>query len=280
MTPTSSSAVPHPVALGELLASQPQLPAMPRIVALLLSELGRAQPDLKTVAQLLAGDPGLSMRLLQLANAAFFKMQQRVHSVAEALALVGLGHVRTIAAACASAVAPRALPAGRLQQISRYSADASRVARSLAGALHLNQQSACSAGLLHCAGDLAMWLTMPETMLAIDGACQPLDPLRALVQRERLGYSYADAGAGLARQWQFPPAIVAALAQQEAPLAHADCEPLAAVVHLAAWRARSRADGLSQRAMAVSFPGAVGEVLGLDIDMVLQQDPIDWSGPR
>jgi hypothetical protein len=27
----------------------------------------------------------------------------------------------------------------------------------------------------------------------------------------------------------------------------------------------------------VSFPGAVGDVLRLDIDMVLQQDPIDWS---
>jgi len=27
----------------------------------------------------------------------------------------------------------------------------------------------------------------------------------------------------------------------------------------------------------VTFPGSVGEVLALDIDMVLQQDPIDWS---
>jgi hypothetical protein len=27
----------------------------------------------------------------------------------------------------------------------------------------------------------------------------------------------------------------------------------------------------------VTFPALVGEVLGLDIDMVLQQDPLDWS---
>jgi hypothetical protein len=32
--------------------------------------------------------------------------------------------------------------------------------------------------------------------------------------------------------------------------------------------------------MAVTFPGAVGEVLSLDIDMVLQQDPIDWNSQR
>gem|GEM_PF-3852965 len=31
--------------------------------------------------------------------------------------------------------------------------------------------------------------------------------------------------------------------------------------------------------MAGSFPGEVGVVLGLDIDVVLQQDPIDWRVP-
>jgi len=54
-------------------------------------------------------------------------------------------------------------------------------------------------------------------------------------------------------------------------------EPLAGVVHLAVWRARCRHAGLSENAMTVTFPSEVAEVLGLDIDAVLQQDPIDWS---
>jgi len=29
--------------------------------------------------------------------------------------------------------------------------------------------------------------------------------------------------------------------------------------------------------LTVTFPSLVAEMLGLDIDMVLQQDPIDWS---
>ena len=49
------------------------------------------------------------------------------------------------------------------------------------------------------------------------------------------------------------------------------------MIHLATWRARAKEAGLTQRALAVTFPGEVGEVLELDIDMVLQQDPIDWS---
>ena len=43
------------------------------------------------------------------------------------------------------------------------------------------------------------------------------------------------------------------------------------------WRARAREVGLDDKEMAVSFPGEVGLALGLDIDRVLQQDPIDWT---
>ena len=32
--------------------------------------------------------------------------------------------------------------------------------------------------------------------------------------------------------------------------------------------------------MAVTFPDEVGLPLGLDIDRVLSQDPIDWTAPR
>ena len=82
---------------------------------------------------------------------------------------------------------------------------------------------------------------------------------------------------GFARQWHFPQPIVDALEHQYAPFDNEVYEPLAGVIHLATWRARAKEAGLSDKALAVTFPGAVGEVLGLDIDMVLQQDPIDWS---
>ena len=40
---------------------------------------------------------------------------------------------------------------------------------------------------------------------------------------------------------------------------------------------RGREAGLPERELAVTFPGEIGLMLGLDIDMVLQQDPIDWT---
>jgi len=70
--------------------------------------------------------------------------------------------------------------------------------------------------------------------------------------------------------------VAEALRYQSDPLAERAGEPLAAVAHLAIWRMRAHLAKLDEKQMADSFPGDVGVILGLDIDMVLQQDPFDW----
>ena len=105
----------------------------------------------------------------------------------------------------------------------------------------------------------------------------PLDIRRSNAERARFGFCYASAGAGLARMWRFPQILVEALEHQYAPFENDVYEPLAGVVHLAAWRARAREANLTENRLAVTFPATVGLALGLDIDMVLQQDPFDWS---
>jgi hypothetical protein len=71
--------------------------------------------------------------------------------------------------------------------------------------------------------------------------------------------------------------MVDALEHQFAPFENNVYEPLAGVIHLAAWRARAKEASMDERAMAVTFPDAVGVAMDLDIDAVLQQDPFDWA---
>jgi len=78
--------------LRELLTAEFDLPSIPRVVALLLSELEREQPDLKKISQLISTDPALTVRLLQVSNSGFFKLSGQVRSVPESLAIVGLSH--------------------------------------------------------------------------------------------------------------------------------------------------------------------------------------------
>jgi HD-like signal output (HDOD) protein len=263
--------------LKALLATSFVLPSIPKVVALLLSELALSEPDLKKITQLISTDPALTARLLQLANSGYFKLSGRVNSVSESLAVLELSHVRTMAASAASGSSIKAVPGINLQQFWGYSLNVARLARSLASLVRQNQQAAFTCGLIHAIGELAIHTGMPEQCLELDQSVPALDLRRARAERRAFGFCYAQVGAGFARKWHFPQSMADALEHQYAPFDNDVYEPLAGVIHLAAWRARAKEANLSERELAVTFPGAVGEVLRLDIDMVLQQDPIDWA---
>jgi HD-like signal output (HDOD) protein len=267
-------------ALHALLASQFTLPSIPKVVALLLSELDRDEPDLKKITQLISTDPALTTRLLRVSNSSLFELSGKINSVSESLAILGLGHVRTMAAEAASGTSFKAVPGIHLQQFWGYSLNVAKVSRSLAGVVRQNPQAAFTCGLIHAVGELAMHIGMPEDVAELDREVPPLDLRRAKAERKHFGFCYAQVGAGYARQWRFPEPMVDALEHQYEPFENNVYEPLAGVIHLATWRARAKEANLDERALAVSFPGEVGEVLGLDIDMVLQQDPIDWHDQR
>ncbi len=264
--------------LSELLEQQFHLPSIPKVVALLLDELKRPEVDLLKVTQLISTDPALTTRLLQKANSPFFNLQGKINSVSEALALMDLAHVMTMAQEAASVTSPKAVPGIQLQRFWSYSLDVAKVSRALAGLVRQNQQAAFTCGLIHAIGELALHLAIPEVMEKLNMEAAPLGMRRAKIERRELGYCYASVGAGFARMWHFPQAMVDALEHQYAPFENDVYEPLAGVIHLASWRARAKVAHMDERAMAVTFPDAVGVALDLDIDEVLQQDPFDWTG--
>jgi HD-like signal output (HDOD) protein len=263
--------------ISVLLERQFNLPSIPKVVALLLMELGRTEVDLRKVTQLISTDPALTTLLLQLANSSFFNLSGKISSVSEALALLDLAYVKTMAQTAASVTSPKAVPGIHLQRFWEYSLNVAKVSRSLAGLVRQNQQAAFTCGLIHAIGELAMHLAMPEEMALLDKDTPPLDMRRAKAERRELGYCYATVGAGFARMWHFPQPMVDALEHQFAPFENNVYEPLAGVIHLAAWRARAKEASMDERAMAVTFPDAVGVAMDLDIDAVLQQDPFDWA---
>ncbi|QHI96528.1 HDOD domain-containing protein [Xylophilus rhododendri] len=263
--------------LSELLAMPAALPSIPKVVALLMAELNREEPDLRTVNQLINTDPGLATRVLQLANSAHFQLAGRIGSVSEALAIMGLNHVKSLVSAAALSGAFRAVPGIVMAQFWRYSLDVAKISRALAGNVRENQGTAFTAGLIHCAGELVMHLGMGPDIQSLDRTVPPLDMRRARAEQRSFGFAWGEVGAGLCRSWNFPQQIVDALQYQHAPFDNDAYEPLAGILHLATWRARAREAQLGEKELATSFPDVVGLTLGMDIDGVLQQDPIDWS---
>ncbi|GAB4403890.1 MAG: HDOD domain-containing protein [Rhodoferax sp.] len=259
-----------------LLSARFVMPSAPRVLALLMAELARPQPDLRRIDQLLTLDPALTARIVAAANAPFFKLQGKIFCVAEALSVLRLGQVQAMVSAAAAHSVHRHLHGLDMPTFWAYGRDCARVARALAALLRLNPQAAYTAGLIHALGELALRAALPQA-LVLDQRQGPLALRRERIERKVLGFSYTQVSAWLCRQWYFPALIVDTLENQFAPFDGEAYEPLAGVLHLAAWRARVRQSGLSESLRTASFPAPVAEVLGLDIDLVLQQDPIDWT---
>lgn len=62
--------------LVDLLAQGQALPSMPRVVSEVLAELDAHDPDIRTIAATIATDPGLTARVLKLANSAYFGLRR------------------------------------------------------------------------------------------------------------------------------------------------------------------------------------------------------------
>lgn len=262
----------------EALLNYPRaLPAMPRAVTDLLSEMNRDEPSPKRIGELIGRDPALTTRVLRLSNSAFFRVSRKIGNADEAVALLGLTHVRSLVMAAALGASFKSVPGIDLKQFWRYSLRSAEIARSLAGVLQQNQGNAFTAGLIHAIGILVMHIAMPDEMVPIDMGTPPLDLKRADVEQSIFGYSYAEVGAGMAEKWQFPAEMVAALRNQNAPFEGEAYDPLAGVINLASWRARAEELQLDSQGLVATFPDMVGLTLGLDLDSVLDKDPAEWS---
>lgn len=254
------------------------LPCQPRVVALLMAELTRPMPQLRRVNQLFGSDPVLSARLLALANAPAYQMSGQVQGIAQAVTLLGASQLRTLVRRGQQGMAVRAVPGMDLEVFWRHSVATAKLARTLAGMVRLPGSTAFTAGLLHSLGHLLPHQHAPSrAALEIDPAVGIWDPRRPRVEAERWGYSATALAAEMCQQWRFPPALVRALQRMEAPLLGDQLEPLAGVLHLAAWRTRTLTSQWSERSTALSYPTEVGVALGLDMDVVLQRESAVWQ---
>ncbi|RZI91874.1 MAG: HDOD domain-containing protein, partial [Rubrivivax sp.] len=150
-----------------------------------------------------------------------------------------------------------------------YSLNTAELARRLAVEIGVDDGEAYTSGLIHAVGELPMWVGMSVAMDRLDAICKPLAFNRAEAQDAIFGYSYAHVGAELAKRWKFPWRIVNGVANHVQPYENEVYEPLAGVIHIAAWRGRGIELSLNRKELITTYPDEIGEALGIDPDAIL-----------
>ena len=253
----------------EALFAQPDaLPVIPRVMQELIASFNDEAVDAGTIAQHISSDQVLSAKLLQLANSPYYQVSNTISTVPDAVAMLGFVNIRTLVISIGLKGSFKPVPGMDSKQFWRHSVHTAVASRYLARLLGLNPDLAFTVGLMHAIGQLVMHLAMPQAMLKIDQRVPTLDPRRLTEEHQVFGYSHLDAGAELARRWKFPDVFSDAIA--------ASVNPLAAEIHIAAWRSRAEENHLGRKEMDETWPAEVAARLALPSGLVLQDFP-SWD---
>ena len=251
-------------------ANPTALPSMPEVAHRLLRSFDDENLGMQELADLIARDQGLSVKLLRLANSARYSPRHAIATIKDAAMVIGLGSLRDLAlAACVAGAFPAVSGFDRLRFWRQCLATAGH-ARLLAQASEVDPDTAYLAGLVMRTGELLMLMADPEAIALAESRARMPDSLLDH-ERELLHCTHLEVTAELAWRWHFPAEMVAALRAAEDPLAAKPFSRLGAVLRLASVMAEAGEGGLPPLTTLLETQGPLVEHLHLDLD---------WLGQR
>ena len=258
--------------LDKLLKQPNAMPAAPKVVRKLMDTFSQEDVDLMYVASVIEGDPVLTAKLLKMANSAFFGLHRTVTNAKDAINMMGLIKVRALVIAASMGEGFHSVGGVNLNQFWRYSLNSANLSRYIALPIKIDENTAFTSGLVHGIGELVMHAAMPEAMLDLNRSIPMLDLKRSRAELGLFGYSFAEVGAALAKEWNFPRKMIDAIHHQNTPFENDVYEPIAGVVHVASWRARAQELALSSEGLINTYPDTIGVVLGIDPDIIVGEE--------
>lgn len=208
--------------LQALVGQMPVLPTFPSIYHEIMKELGKDDPLIERLAQIIAQDPSMTAKLLQIANSAASGRAAKAADLFEAVQFVGLSAVRSLALSAHIFRTFEHLKAAEFSLVNlwdhcvRTGLIAQRIMR-LEQADRADTEEAHIAGMLHDLGKLMLADSLPEKFhhaLILAGE-RGLSAEKA--EFEIFRADHAGVAAYLLSLWGLPAAMVEAVAFHHAP---------------------------------------------------------------
>jgi HD-like signal output (HDOD) protein len=196
-----------------------QLPSLSITYTSLTQAVRDPDASVDKVAEIIEQDVGMSAKVLQLVNSAFFGLAQRVSTLQAAVGYLGMETIKNLALASEAfrVFMPHPkIPLSECEDIQRHA----HRAASIAAVLPLeakHRDATVVAALLHDVGSLVLAGAMPDAFcdaraLAAKRGCKVFE-----AEEELLGTSHAEIGAYLLGLWGLPNVAVEAIAHHHRP---------------------------------------------------------------
>lgn len=254
-----------------ILKAVDNLPPMPQVMHKAQAIINDPTSSLKDLEKLINTDQAFAIKVLRLANSAYYGRMKKVSSIQDAAVVVGmksLGELITLS--CAASLLNKRmrgydLPAKSLWQHSIGVAFGSKIIADKKYPALVND--AFSAGLIHDAGKLILDEYVYKRKALFQEFMSDNQQTFLEAEKEILGFEHAEIAAKVCEKWHFPKTISAAIRYHHQP-SQLLSNKLAYIVHVAdqitAWIGMD-IDGITLEISDNSL-----EVVGIEVEEISQ----------
>ncbi len=237
-------------ALASLLKLITQVPTLPTIYTQITAALQSPNSSIEDIARLVAREPAVSAKLLQMVNSPLFALRGSVTSVRDATNLLGLSRVRSLVMATCL-FRQFDISKCRSFSMSRFEATSLQVA-TWASAIAMSEtrdkdvaEMAFTAGMLHNFGVLLLAANIPIIYEEVLSTALKRHVSLAYSEFQTFGATHAALGGGFLASWRIPFPIVNAVGWYPFPSSSEDT----AFTPLTAVHAATAVDAFAQTGM-------------------------------
>jgi HD-like signal output (HDOD) protein len=208
--------------LKQLVARMGALPSLPSLYFRILQELQSPNSSTERIGEIVAMDPAMTAKILQLVNSAFFGVRRKISNTAEAVQLLGVGTVRSLAISihafsCFDQAKLKQFPFEALWNHSLIVGVCAKKITQMHGDDAVMGDEAFIAGLLHDIGKLMMAANLSDQYRAASDLVTQKQIPAWQAEQQVFGADHSEVGAYLLGLWGLPVPIVEAVALHHCP---------------------------------------------------------------
>lgn len=222
--------------LKRLATRTKSLPALPVLYCQLMDELRNEDSSIECITEIISKDPGMTSKILQLVNSAFFGLPQRIADIQEAVIYLGLNTIRALVLSFQvfSTFDQKKIQSFSIEALADHCWVTGTIARTIARLEHSDEtiEDHCFlSGLLHDVGQLILAVEMPDHYGRLLEAARAREKSIWETEMGEFGTTHAEVGGYLLGLWGLPNPIVEAVSFHHRPADGAVCgfSPVVAV---------------------------------------------------
>lgn len=225
------------ITVEEILQKVNAIPAFPATVIKLIKMMDDPNVSVSSIKEVIRTDEGLTVKLLRVANSAFYRGRREIKTIEDAVIVLGLRTVKSmIFSVTVSPILSKELSGYDLgkEALWRQSQLSAMTAQTIAKKCKFKEVDlAYTAGLLKDVGKVVLDEYVKNNFNEVMKEVEEKNVAFIEAESDVLGFTHAEVGAKIAERWNLPPEIVEVIRYHHEP-SKAELNPkLAMICHLA-----------------------------------------------